>query len=264
MGSTLAPEWQRGGLEQMESPVNNLIHERKWEVLDREWACKSDAPQVEAGSSAGRWRIHEQGEFSPYPPSLWVTIQRLRGSRLSFHFKRICTIFTGLCSAWWRIIIPELNDFAAHETGLTVAAETSRKEGELHFETARMIKLTLLICNRLRVPLDGLHQFDLIKDGVIDCIYWSNDNGCLPLFQMNWLPSSCQIKKKITKQGKTHTHTQLSSSKCGDCEMMIEREKHCFRLTAAGERLAHSAAVKEDISRVSCMQINAACRKEVK
>lgn len=46
------------------------------------------------------------------------------------------------------IIIPELNDFEARETDLTVAAGVSIKEGELHFETARMIKPTSLICHR--------------------------------------------------------------------------------------------------------------------
>lgn len=70
------------------------------------------------------------------------------------------------------MIIPELNDFVAHETDHTVAAGTSIKEGELHFDSPNdqtdSINLSQI---RLCVPLDCLHQFDLIKDGVIDYIY---------------------------------------------------------------------------------------------
>lgn len=48
--------------------------------------------------------------------------------------------------AW--LIIPELNDFVVREANLAFAAGRSRKVGELHFETAQMIKPTPLICHR--------------------------------------------------------------------------------------------------------------------
>lgn len=143
MGWTLAPEWQRDGLEQMEAPVNNLIHEKMG--VTGPWMGFQIKRTTSGGwGSAGRRRIYEQGGFSLHPMSQ----PRNCGVKAFIPYKHtyIYTIFTGVCSEWMWIIIPELNDFAAHETDLTVAAGTSIKEGELHFETARMIQLTPLIC----------------------------------------------------------------------------------------------------------------------
>lgn len=184
---------------------------RKWELLDRERAFKSTAPWVGPRVQLGGEEHMSGGDFLFIPCHNREAV----GSRLLFYRTRIHTIFTGVFSMWMWIISTQLRNYAACETDLTGAAERSIKKGELNFETAQTMKTASIYLSHIRLclPLDGAHQFDLIKDGVIDC---------MPPKQ--WPRSSVSASNELTLQLLTDKNTKPSSSKCGDWEITSERE----------------------------------------
>lgn len=167
MGSTQAPEWQRGGLEQMEAPVNNPIHEKMG--VTGPWMCLQIKHPTRGGwGSAGRWRINEPwggGDFLfipchnpevkafiPYKMHAYNIYRRVRCTNVDNY-----PWAEWFCGSWdW----PHSCCRNEYKRGWTSHWNSLDDQTD-------SINLSQI---RLRVPLDGLHHFDLIIDGVIDCI----------------------------------------------------------------------------------------------